>query len=424
MTAHQPADGAAVDADAAAALAGARVLLGVSGGVAAYKAASLARALVTAGAQVQAVLTEAAAEFVGPATFASLTGRSVPTGVFEDAHRVLHVRLARDCDVAAVVPATADVLAKMAGGLADDLLSSTLLCVTAPVVVAPAMHAEMWQHPATADNVAALASRGVTVVGPHEGALAGGDTGAGRLADEPALLAAVAAARRRGEPDRSLAGRRAVVTAGPTREPLDPVRVLTNRSSGRMGYRLAAELARRGAAVDLVAGPGEQPDPAGVAVTRVETAQEMHAAVLDRAPAADVVVGAAAVSDYRPASASGHKLKKEAGEPPPIELVANPDILADVGARRRPDQVLVGFAAETDDAEAHGKDKLARKRLDLVVVNRVDQPDSGFEAETNRALLLDADGARGELALSTKAELAAAVVDRVVARLAEGGHPG
>lgn len=406
---------------AAPALAGAHVLLGVSGGVAAYKAASLTRALITAGASVQAVLTSAAAEFVGPATFASLTGRETPTGVFDDVHRILHVRLARECDVAVVAPATANVLAKMAAGLADDLLSSTLLCVTAPVVVAPAMHTEMWHHPATVDNVDRLRRRGVTVVGPDTGALAGGDEGAGRLADEPALLAAIADACRGTDPSRPeppLAGVRAVVTAGPTREPIDPVRVLTNRSSGRMGYAVAAELARRGADVDLVAGPGDQPDPPGVTVTRVETAEEMHRAVLARADHAQVVVGAAAVSDYRPATVASHKIKKDAGDPEPIALTRTRDILADVGARRRDDQVLVGFAAETGDEEAHGKDKLARKNLDLIVVNRVDQPGSGFATDTNRAVVLDADGGRDEVDLTTKADLAARIADRVAERLA------
>lgn len=417
MTAEPPSREAALD--------GAHVLLGVAGGVAAYKAASLTRALITAGSSVQAVLTPAAAEFVGPVTFASLTGRQAPTGVFDDAHRILHVRLARECDVAIVAPATANVLAKMAGGLADDLLSATLLCVTAPVVVAPAMHTEMWHHPATADNVERLRRRGVTVVGPGTGPLAGGDEGAGRLADEPALLAALANARQSvapAHPEPSLAGVRAVVTAGPTREPVDAVRVLTNRSSGRMGYAVAAELARRGADVDLVAGPGEQPDPSGVAVTRVETADEMHQAVLARAHRADVIVGAAAVSDYRPATVAAHKIKKEAGDPEPIPLTRTRDILADVGARRRDDQVLVGFAAETGDEEAHGKDKLERKRLDLIVVNRVDQPGTGFATDTNRALLLDADGGRDEVALTTKAELAERIADHVAEALAARGR--
>lgn len=420
MTAEPPSREPAL-----AALEGAHVLLGVTGGVAAYKAASLARALVTAGASVQALLTPAAAEFVGPATFAALTGRQAPTGVFDEAHRILHVRLARECDVAVVAPATANVLAKMAAGLADDLLSSALLCVTAPVVVAPAMHTEMWHHPATDANVETLRRRGVTVIGPETGALAGGDEGAGRLADEPALLAAIADARRSAKParaDSALAGVRAVVTAGPTREPIDPVRVLTNRSTGRMGYAVAAELARRGARVELVAGPGEHPDPPGVTVTRVETAEEMHQAVLARADRAEVIVGAAAVSDYRPTTVAAHKLKKEAGDPEPIALTRTSDILADVGARRRDDQVLVGFAAETGDEEAHGKDKLARKRLDLIVVNRVDQPGSGFATDTNRAVLLDADGGREDVDLTTKAELAERIADRVAETLAARGR--
>lgn len=400
--------------DPARTLHGARVLLGVSGGVAAYKAASLTRALVTAGAQVQAVLTEAATEFVGPATFAALTGRAAPTATFDDAHRIAHVAMAREADVALVAPATANVLAKMAGGLADDLLTSTLLCVTAPVVVAPAMHTEMWAHPATVDNVATLRRRGVVVVGPDEGALAGGDEGPGRLATEAAILAALATQRRRARGDGELAGARAVVTAGATAEPLDPVRVLTNRSSGRMGYAVAAELARRGADVDLVAGPGTQPDPPGVRVTRVDTAVAMHEAVLGLAGDADVVVGAAAVSDFRPAEVADRKIAKD-DDPGTITLARNPDILADVGARRRAEQVLVGFAAETHDAEAHGTAKLERKRLDLVVVNRVDEPGRGFAVDTNAALLLDADGGREDVALTSKAELAERIVDRVVA---------
>jgi len=401
-----------------AALQGARVLLGVSGGVAAYKAALLARGLVTHGAHVQAVLTEAATRFIAPAQLAALTGRPVPTDVFDDAHRIVHVDLARQADVAVVAPATANALGKLAGGLGDDLLSSTLLCLTAPLVLAPAMHTEMWEHPAVVANVATLRERGVVLVGPEHGPLAGGDEGPGRLAEEGAILDAVAAALApAGRGSGELAGVRAVVTAGATREHLDPVRYLTNRSSGRMGYAVAGALARRGAHVDLVAGPGELPDPPGVTVHRVETAREMHAAVVERAQDAAIVVGAAAVADFRPAQAADRKRKKGAtDEPEQVTLVRNPDILADVGARKRPGQVLVGFAAETHDEEAHGADKLGRKGLDLIVVNRVDAHDAGFAVETNRGVLLTADGQRIALPLASKEALAETLVDHIVAR--------
>ena len=428
MTEHPATEPAAPDR---AALQGARVLLGVSGGVAAYKAALLARGLVTHGAQVQAVLTDAAARFVTPAQLAALTGRPVPTDLFEDAHRIVHVDLARQADVAVVAPATANVLGKLAHGLADDLLSSALLCLDAPLVLAPAMHTEMWEHPAVTATVAMLRERGALMVGPDHGPLAGGDHGPGRLAEEDAILDAVAAAlgpstapaqaTASTQPtagDEPLAGIHAVVTAGATREHLDPVRYLTNRASGRMGYAVASALARRGAQVELIAGPGEQPDPAGVTVQRVETAREMHAAVLARADVADVVVGAAAVADFRPAETAAHKRKKGApDETEQLTLVRNPDILGDVGARKRPGQVLVGFAAETHDEEAQGADKLARKGLDLIVVNRVDAPDAGFAVDTNRGLLLGADGTRAELPLMRKDALADRLVEAIVARL-------
>ena len=396
-------------------LAGVRVLLGVSGGIAAYKAASLARALLKRGAEVQAVLTAGAAAFVTPATFEGLTGRPAPTEVFTDVHDIIHVRMARWADVAVIAPATANIIAKLATGIADDLLTSTALTLTCPVLVAPAMHTEMWLHPATQANVATLAARGVRIVGPDEGQLAGGDVGPGRLVEEDELVAAVldavAATRPRHE-GQPLAGRRVVVTAGGTHEAIDPVRYLGNRSSGKMGYAVAAEAARRGARVELISANATVPPPAGVHVVEVGTALEMREAVLAAAADADVVVKAAAVADFRPAEVSATKLKKDVDAPTAVPLVRNPDILAELGADKR-GRILVGFAAETDLPEEHGRAKLERKRLDLIVINRVDRADAGFAVDTNAAVLLGADGSRTEIPLSTKTELAAAICDRV-----------
>ncbi len=402
-------------------LEGRHVLLGVSGGIAAYKAASLARGLLKAGATVQAVLTAAAAEIVGPATFEGLTGRPVPAGVFTDAHRIVHVRLAREADVAVFAPATANVLAKLAHGLGDDLVSSTALCLTCPLVLAPAMHTEMWQHPATQANVAMLVARGAIVVGPDAGQLAGGDEGPGRLAEEPAILDAVLAAVGR---VRDLAGLHVVVTAGGTREPMDPVRFIGNRSSGKMGYAVAAAAARRGAQVDLVAAPTFLADPAGVTVHHVETAIEMRDAVVPLAKAADVVVKAAAVADFRPAQRADQKIKKEDAALA-VTLARNPDILAELGSMGL-SAVLVGFAAETELEEEHGRAKLERKQIDLVVVNRVDAHDAGFAVDTNRALILGRDGSRREIPLGAKATLADIILDEVLAMRARGvvGGPG
>jgi phosphopantothenoylcysteine decarboxylase / phosphopantothenate---cysteine ligase len=403
---------------AASGVAGRHVLLGVSGGIAAYKAAALARALIKGGATVQVVMTPAAATFVGPATFEGLTGRRVYTDVFTDTERIPHVRLAREADVAVFAPATANLLAKFAVGLADDMVSSVFTCLTCPVVIAPAMHTEMWLHTATQANVATLTQRGATIVGPDEGELAGGDTGPGRLADEPALLAAIVAAL--APPAGPLVGRRVVITAGGTREPIDPVRFIGNRSSGKMGYAIAAEAARRGALVDLVSGPTALPVPVGVTRTDVETAEQMRDVVVKLAVEADVVVKAAAVADFRPATYSEQKIKKEAGSLDAVALQRAPDILAELGQARRERAadgparpVLVGFAAETDLEEERGRDKLHRKGLDLIVINRVDSADAGFNVDTNRALLLGADGVRDEVPLTTKAGLAAVVCDHL-----------
>lgn len=398
--------------DDVGALRGARVLLGVTGGIACYKAVEVARLLQRGGADVRVVMTEAAMRFVGPATFAAVTHHPVPTDLFDSPERVIHIRLAREVHLVLVAPATANVIAKMAYGIADDLVSSTLLAATCPLVVAPAMHTEMWTHPATRANVETLRSRGVVVVDPEEGDLAGGDEGIGRLAEPPAIVRAVAATFARGH---DMAGLRVLVTAGPTQEPIDPVRFVGNRSSGKMGYAVAAEAARRGAAVTLVSGPTWLEDPPRVEVVRVRTAAEMRDAVVARYADADVVVKAAAVADFRPSSPAGAKIKKDKG-PPRIALEPTPDILAELG-RAKTRQFLVGFSAETEDALAHGRKKLSAKNLDMIVVNVVGAPDSGFESDTNRAVVVTADGDELELPLMTKPAMARAICDRIAASL-------
>ena len=382
------------------------MLLGVSGGIAAYKAALVARLLEAAGADVAVVLTENATRFIGPDTFSALTGEPAFTSLWERPGEVLHVRLAREADVAVVVPATANVLAKLAHGHADDLLSATLLEATCPLVIAPAMHSGMWEHPATRANVATLQERGVTFVGPATGALAHGDEGIGRL-EEPELV--VAAVRGALAPQ-DLAGRKVLLTSGPTHEPIDPVRFVGNRSTGRMGAALAAEALGRGASVTVVLGPGAIVPP-GVEVVPVQTTEEMRDAVLARFDDADAVVMAAAVADFRPKAVAEEKLKKDAGVPE-LHLEPTPDILAELGERRT-SQVLVGFAAETEDLERSGRRKLESKRLDLVVVNIVGREGTGFGSDTNEAMILAAEGEDVPLRRWTKRELAAAVVERV-----------
>jgi phosphopantothenoylcysteine decarboxylase / phosphopantothenate---cysteine ligase len=396
--------------DHRAALAGARVLLGVSGGIAAYKAAELARELQRAGAEVQPLLTAAGEAMVSRATFAALTGRRVPASVWDDPAAVEHVALARWGQVLVVAPATAHTLARMAAGLADDLLTNVALAFHGPVVVAPAMHTEMWQHPATRANLQLLEGRGVLVVPPASGPLTSGDVGPGRLAELDDLVEGVAAAL---SPARSLAGVKVLVSLGGTREPLDPVRYLGNRSSGRMGAAIAAEALRRGAEVTAVTAATVVDPPAAARRLRVETAQELYDAVLAEAPAHDVLVMAAAVADFRPKRASAGKLKKEQGVPE-VVLEPTPDTLAELGRRRRPGQVLVGFAAETDDHLAGARRKLERKRLDLVVLNHVEGPRSAFGADDADASLVDADGVE-ELAGASKAAIAARLLDRVEA---------
>jgi phosphopantothenoylcysteine decarboxylase / phosphopantothenate---cysteine ligase len=341
--------------------------------------------------------------------------------VWDEPERVLHIRLAREADVAVFAPATANLLAKFAAGLADDLVSSAYTALTCPVVVAPAMHTEMWEHAATQRAVARLEGDGVRIVGPDDGALAGGDVGRGRLAEVEAIGQAVVDALTPPAPG-PLDGLRVLVTAGGTREPIDPVRFIGNRSSGRMGYAVAAEAAARGAKVDLVSAATALAPPDGVTVVPVETALQMRDAVLGLAGQAHAVIAAAAVADYRPAAYAPQKLKRETDPLRSVALVPNPDIIAELGAQPH-DTVLVGFAAETEEEEARGADKLRRKGLDLIVVNRVDAPDAGFAVDTNRAVLLRRDGSRREVPLTTKRQLAGVILDEVVSLLARRLRP-
>ncbi|BCJ30561.1 bifunctional phosphopantothenoylcysteine decarboxylase/phosphopantothenate--cysteine ligase CoaBC [Actinocatenispora sera] len=393
------------------------IVLGVAGGIAAYKACELLRRCTEAGHRVRVVPTPAALRFVGAPTWEALSGQPVHTGVFDDVPEVEHVELGQRADLVIVAPATADLLARAATGRADDLLTATLLAARGPVVFAPAMHTEMWQHPATVANVATLRSRGAIVVEPDVGRLTGPDTGKGRLPDPAALYEVVEAvlAGRYGQ-RHDLAGRHVVVSAGGTREYLDPVRFIGNRSSGKQGYAFARAALARGARVTLVAANVALPTPAGAQLVRVETTEQLRQALL-AAGDADAMVFAAAPADFRPAHPSTSKIKKTPdGTTPPLELAVNPDIAAELGAAKRPGQVLVAFAAETDDLLENAAGKLARKRADLIVANRVG-PDRGFGTDTNAATVLDADGGRTDLTEMSKVELADEVLDLVVSRL-------
>lgn len=395
-----------------------RVVLGVSGGIAAYKACELLRRLTESGHDVRVVPTASALNFVGAATWSALSGHPVSTEVWNDVHEVPHVRIGQHADLVVVAPATADMLAKAAHGLADDLLTNTLLTARCPVVFAPAMHTEMWEHPATQENVATLRRRGAVVIEPAVGRLTGVDTGKGRLPEPGEIFEVCRRVLARGVTAPDLAGRHVVVSAGGTREPLDPVRYLGNRSSGKQGYALARTAAARGARVTLVEANTGIPDPAGVDVVHVGTAVQLREAVLKAAADADAVVMAAAVADFRPAEYATGKIKKKDGvEAPTVALVRNPDILAEISAdRARPGQVVVGFAAETDDVLANGRDKLRRKGCDLLVVNEVGERRT-FGAEENEAVVLAADGAETPVPYGPKEALADTVWDLVVPRL-------
>ncbi|MEV6008432.1 bifunctional phosphopantothenoylcysteine decarboxylase/phosphopantothenate--cysteine ligase CoaBC [Streptomyces sp. NPDC051976] len=396
-----------------------RVVLGVSGGIAAYKACELLRRLTESGHDVRVVPTASALHFVGEATWSALSGNPVSTRVWDHVDEVPHVRIGQHADLVVVAPATADMLAKAAHGLADDLLTNTLLTARCPVVFAPAMHTEMWEHPATQENVATLRRRGNVVIEPAVGRLTGVDTGKGRLPDPAEIYEICRRVLARGPVERDLTGRHVVISAGGTREPLDPVRYLGNRSSGKQGYALARTAVARGARVTLVAANTGLPDPAGADVVAVGTAAQLREAVLKAATDADVVVMAAAVADFRPAEYAAGKIKKKDGEePPPLVLVRNPDILAELSTHRSRDgQLVVGFAAETDDVLANGRTKLTRKGCDLLVVNEVGEG-KAFGTEENEAVVLGADGSETAVPRGPKEALAEQVWDLVAARLA------
>ena len=387
---------------------GRRVLLGVTGGIAAYKAAALASRLVQAGAVLDVVMTEDARRFVGEATFAALARRPVHVSLWERVEEIPHIALAREAEVFAIVPATAQTIAKIALGLADDLLTNVALATRAPLVVAPAMNTAMLEHPATRAHLATLRARGVTIVEPGVGFLAEREHGAGRLADEDALLAAIQSALGRRA---DLAGERVLITAGPTREPIDPVRFLSNAASGTQGIELAREALARGAGVALVLGPTYLEPPAGARTTRVTTACEMNDAVRAEAPSATIVVATAAVADWRPAVTYEQKVKKTDGVQS-LALERNPDILA--GLRSLGEETfLVGFAAETESLEANAREKLARKRLDAIAVNDVGE-ERGFGPVENRLVLLWGDEGRQDLGSGSKRELAVRLWDAIV----------
>lgn len=390
-------------------LAGRRVVLGVTGGIAAYKAVEVCRRLVDDGAFVSPVLTDGALRFVGATTFSALASEPVRTELWDAADPIPHTRLGQGADVIVVAPATARLLSDYASGRSADLLTATLIATEAPVVVCPAMHTEMWEHPAVQENVATLRRRGVHIVDPEQGRLAGGDLGTGRLAAPEAIVAAVRAAL--AAPD--LEGLQVVVTAGGTREALDPVRYLGNRSSGRQGHAIAQAAAERGGDVTLVTAAGLATPP-GVRRVDVESAQQMYDSVLALAASADIVVMAAAVADFRPVVVCAEKLKKRDGVPT-VQLEPTPDILAALGATKRPGQTIVGFAAETQDVATNALDKLARKGADLIIANDVSAPGVGFEHETNQVTVLGADGHRVEIPLASKRAIARRVIDEVVA---------
>lgn len=386
-----------------------RVVLGVSGSVAAYKAADLASQLVKSGVEVYPVITAGAARFLQPATLRALTHHPCPTDTFEEPFpgEIAHIWLARHCDVFAIVPASMNVIARLAHGLADDMLTAAAMACPAPILLAPGMNTGMWNHPATQANLAALRDYGYYFIEPTTGRLACRTEGVGRMADVPTIFAAIHALLARGD---SWAGKRVLVTAGPTREPIDPVRYLTNRSSGKMGYAIAEAARLRGATVTLVSGPTALPAPGSVEMVRVETAAEMRDAVLPRAEAADVIIAAAAVSDFRPAEAAAQKMKKSETAPS-LPLAVNDDILALLGQRKHPGQTLVGFAAETGDTLSHARQKLDAKNLDWIVANDVTQEGAGFDGDTNIVTLLGRGGVETALPLLTKREVAERLLD-------------
>ena len=392
-----------------------RVLLGVTGGIASYKSAWLARLLTLSGAEVDVVMSRSALEFIGPITFEALTGRPVFTAILAVGHALDHIRLAKAAQLVIVAPATADFIARAAHGHADDLLTACLLATSAPVLVVPAMNDAMWAHPQTGRNVAHLREIGYHVLEPDDGLLAAGEgSGPGRMPEPEAILAHAGRLLEGGE--NRLFGRRVLVTAGPTREPVDPVRFLSNRSSGKMGIAVAAAAWRRGAAVTLVAGPLAIAPPVGVAVERVETTDEMADAVRRHLPSADVLIMAAAPADFRATAAARSKIKKSSG-PLVLDVAPTPDILLETRTARREGTIVVGFALETERAVEGGMGKLKSKDLDLVVVNDATESGAGFDVDTNRVTLVSRDGKEEALPLLRKSEVADAILERVAGML-------
>lgn len=392
-------------------LSGLRIVLGVTGSIAAYKAVGLLRLLTAESATVRVVMTAGARRFITPLTFEVLSGAHVATDLFEAHQEMLHLSLSEEADAILIAPATAHCLAKAALGLADDLLSTMLLTTRCPVIIAPAMDGDMWQHPTVVDHVATLRRRGIVVVDPEDGPLASGRSGKGRLADEQRIVAALRTAF---HPRRDWSGRRVLISAGPTQESIDPVRYLSNRSSGKMGYALAEAAKVRGAAVMLISGPTALTPPQGIEVQQVITAEEMRHAILSRLPWSDTVIMAAAVADFRPAKTMAHKLKKQRVTLTSLELEPTTDILKEV-AERRTTQILVGFAAETQDLLAHAQEKLQAKDVDVLVANDVSAPDAGFGSDTNRVTLLDRQGSCEEVPLMSKRALADRILDHILA---------
>ena len=389
-------------------LTGKCVVLGVSGGIAAYKACEIVSRLKKLGADVRVVMTENAQKLVAALTFETLSGHAVATDTFDHAYEIEHISLAKAADLFLVAPATANVIAKLAAGLADDILTTTALAVTAPVAVAPAMNANMYRHPATQENIARLAARGVTLIGPEKGRLACGDEDIGRMTEPDEIVRRVCdilTARR------DLQGKRVLVTAGPTREPIDPVRFLSNRSTGKMGYALAEAAAARGADVTLVSGPVSLSAPRGVTLVPITTTLELYDAVTGRAGDMDIVIQSAAPADYRPAAVADRKIKKsDVGWD--LALVNNPDIAAELGRRKREGQILVAFAAETNDVLDNARLKMGKKNADLIVANDVTQPGAGFAVDTNCVTLISREDTRS-LPLMSKRETADAILDRI-----------
>ena len=393
-------------------LTGKEIVLGVTGGIAAYKSAEIVSRLRHSGANVHVIMTRNATEFIAPLTFQTLSANQVVTDTFEapEYWNVEHVALAKLADIFVVAPATANILAKMASGIADDMLSTTLLATKAQILVAPAMNTGMWTAPATQNNVKVLKERGVRMIGPESGMLACGDEGAGRMSEPETIVGEICRILSRKQ---DYAGKKVLITAGATRERLDPVRFITNDSSGKMGFAIAEAARDRGAEVTVIRGSVTAEIPAGIRMIRIESARELYDAMMQKAPEQDVIIQAAAVSDYRPAEQKDRKIKKESGNDLTLILTENPDIAKAVGEQKKPGQTLVGFAAETDNLLKNAKSKLGKKKLDLIVANDVTKPGAGFNVDTNIAVLITSDGSTEE-PLQTKRQLAERILDKVL----------